>query len=38
VVDVYEVTGFVGIEAYGGVGFVAAVVEVYAVVAICKGG
>ena len=34
VVDVDEVTGFVGVEAYGGVGFVTAVVEVFAVVAV----
>jgi hypothetical protein len=37
VVDVDEVTGFVGVEAYGGVGFVTAVAEVFAVVAVCKG-
>ena len=37
VVDVDEVTGFVGVEAYGGVGFVATVVEVFAVVGVCKG-
>ena len=37
VVDVDEVTGFVGVEAYGGVGFIATVVEVFAVIAICKG-
>ena len=36
VVDVDEVTGFVGVEAYGGVGFVATVVEVFAVIAVCK--
>jgi hypothetical protein len=36
VVDVDEVTGFVGVEAYGGVGFVTAVVEVFAFVAVCK--
>ena len=36
VVNVDEVTGFVGIEAYGGAGFVATVVEVFAVVAFCK--
>jgi len=34
VVDVDEVTGFVGVEAYGGVGFVATVVEVFAVIAV----
>ena len=37
VVDVDEVTGFVGVKAYGGIGFVATVVEVFAVVAICIG-
>ena len=37
VVDVDEVTGFVGEEAYGGVGFVTAVLEVFAVVGVCKG-
>ena len=37
VVDVDEVTGFVGIEAYGGIRFVATVVEVFAVVVVCKG-
>jgi hypothetical protein len=36
-VDVDEVTGFVGVKAYGGIGFVATVVEVFAVVAICIG-
>ena len=36
VVDVNEVTGFVGVEAYGGVGFVATVVEVFAVIAVSK--
>ena len=36
VVDVDEVTGFVGVEAYGGVGFVTAVVEVFAFVAVCN--
>lgn len=36
-VDVDEVTGFVGVEAYGGVGFVTAVLEVFAVVGVCKG-
>ena len=38
VVDVDEVTGFVSVEAYGGVGFITAVVEFFAVVAVCKGG
>jgi hypothetical protein len=37
VVDADEVTGFVSVEAYGGVGFIATVVEVFAVVAVCKG-
>jgi hypothetical protein len=36
VVDVDEVTGFVGVEAYGGIGFVATVVKVFAVIAVCK--
>jgi hypothetical protein len=36
VVYVNEVTGFVGVEAYGGVGFVTAVVEVFAFVAVCN--
>lgn len=35
-VNVDEVTGFVGVKAYGGVGFITAVVEVFAVVAVCK--
>ena len=37
VVDVDEVTGFVGVEAYGGVGFITAVVEVFAVITVCEG-
>ena len=37
VVDVDEVTGFVGVEAYGGIRFVATIVEVFAVVVVCKG-
>ena len=37
VVDVDEVTGFVSVEAYGGVGFVTAVAEVFAIVAVCTG-
>ena len=37
VVDVDEVTGFVGVEAYGGIRLVTTVVEVFAVVAVCKG-
>ena len=36
-VDIDEVTGFVGVEAYGGIGFVATIVEVFAVVGVCKG-
>ena len=38
VVDVNEVTGFVSVEAYGGVGFVAMVVKVFTVIAVGKGG
>ena len=37
VVDVDEVTGFVGVEAYGGIGFVATIVEVFAVITVGKG-
>ena len=37
VVDVDEVTGFVSVEAYGDVGFVATIVEFFALVAVCKG-
>ena len=37
VVYVNEVTGFVGVKAYGGIGFIAMVVEVFAIVALCKG-
>ena len=37
VVDVDEVTGFVGVEAYGGIGFVATVVEVFTIIAVCEG-
>ena len=36
-VDVNEVTGFVGVEACGGIWLVATVVEVFAVIAVCKG-
>ena len=36
VVDVDEVAGLVSVEAYGGIGFVATVVEVFAIVAFCK--
>ena len=37
VVDVDEVTGFVSVEACGGVGFIATIVEVFSVVVVCKG-
>jgi len=37
VVDIDEVTGFVSVKACGGVGFVATVVEVFAVIAVCEG-
>ena len=37
VVDIDEVTGFVGVKAYGGIGFITAVVEVFAFVAVYKG-
>ena len=37
VVDVDEVAGLVSVEAYGGVGFVTAVVKVFAVIAVCEG-
>ena len=33
-VDIDEVTGFVSVEAYGGISLVASVVEVFAVVAV----
>jgi len=36
VVDVDEVTGFVGVKAYGGIGFVATIVKVFAVIAVSK--
>ena len=36
-VDVDEVTGFISVEAYGGIGFVAAIVEFFAVIAVCIG-
>ena len=36
-VDINEVTGFVSVEACGGVGLITAVVEVFAVVAVSKG-
>ena len=34
VVNVDEVTGFASVEAYGGIGFVAAIVEFFAVIAV----
>ena len=37
VVDVDEVTGFVSVKAYGGIGFVTAVAEVFTVVGACQG-
>ena len=37
VVNADEVTGFVGLKAYGGVGLVTAIVEIFAVIAVCKG-
>ena len=37
VVNVDKFTGFVSVEAYGAVGFVATIAEVFAVVAFCKG-
>ena len=37
VVDIDEVTVFVGVEAYGGVGFIATIVEFFALIAFCKG-
>ena len=37
VVDVDEVTGFASVEAYGGIGFVATIAEVFPVVAVCEG-
>tara|TARA_B110000967_G_scaffold60459_1_gene62122 strand:+ start:85 stop:291 length:207 start_codon:yes stop_codon:yes gene_type:complete len=36
VVDVDEVTGFVGVEACGDIGFIAMVVEVFAIVTLCN--
>ena len=37
VVDVNEVTGFVSVEAYSGIGFVTAVRKVFSVMAVCIG-
>ena len=34
VVNVDEVTSFASVEAYGGIGFVAAIVEFFAVIAV----
>ena len=34
VVNVDEVTNFASVEAYGGIGFVATIVEVFAVIAV----
>ena len=34
VVNIDEVTGFVSVEAYGGIGFVTAVAKVFAVLAV----
>ena len=36
-INVNEVTSFVSVKAYGGVGFVTAVAEVFAIVAVCTG-
>jgi hypothetical protein len=36
-INVNEVTGFASVKAYGGVGFVTAVAEFFAVVAVCTG-
>ena len=36
VVNVNEVTGFASVKAYGGIGFVAAIVEFFAVIVVCK--
>ena len=37
VVNVDEVTSFASVEAYGGIGFVAAIVEFFAVIALAEG-
>lgn len=37
VVNVDEVTGFISVKTYGGIGFITTVAEVFAVVAVCKG-
>ena len=36
VVDVDEVTGLVGVKAYGGRGFIAAIAEFFVVIGLCK--
>jgi len=36
-INVNEVTGFIGVEAYGGIGFVTTVVKVFAIVVVCTG-
>ena len=36
-IDVNKVTRLVSVETYGGVGFVATIVEFFAVVGVCKG-
>ena len=36
VVNVDEVTGFISVKTYGGIGLVATIAEVFAVVAVCK--
>ena len=36
VVNVDEVTGFISVKTYGGIGFIATVVEVFAVIAVCN--
>jgi len=37
VVNVDEVTSFASVKAYGGIGFVAAIVEFFAVIALAEG-
>ena len=36
VVDVNEVTGFVGVKAYVSIWLITTIVEVFAIVAVCK--
>jgi hypothetical protein len=38
VIYVDEVARFAGIKAYGCVGLIASIVEVFSIVAVCKGG